>query len=330
MSKKILIVGHGLAGAILTHTLLERGEDVLVVDSRKPHSASHVSAGLINPFIGPKLNLPGDFADSMDANLKFLRSVNSQTGPQFLRSIDLIRVFRSDEQRANWNNLPGIYKKSTLDEGQCMKLKITAPNGAGITKAWKFDSEGFLKFSEEILSAQNRLICAAFQSDSWPDYQVIFCEGFRVIENQWFKNLPFSPAQGEVLSVRSTSLLHASNGTWYTSDQNLGVAKAGSTWKHHDLESGPTLSAKNEILRNLDFIPCTLDNLVTAQSSGVRNGTRDRNPIMGRHPEFKNYYVFNGFGSRGCTTIALCAREFTDFLLNETPLPGNKDMKRFN
>jgi glycine/D-amino acid oxidase-like deaminating enzyme len=68
MSQDILIVGHGLAGAILAHSLLKCGQNVRVIDSCSPHSATQVSAGLINPFIGPKLNIPTDFDNCMDAN----------------------------------------------------------------------------------------------------------------------------------------------------------------------------------------------------------------------------------------------------------------------
>ena len=75
MSQGILIVGHGLAGAILAHSLIECGRNVRVIDSNSPHSATQVSAGLINPFIGPKLNMPTDFDRCMDANLSFCKII---------------------------------------------------------------------------------------------------------------------------------------------------------------------------------------------------------------------------------------------------------------
>ena len=53
-----LIVGHGLAGATLAHLLLERGQRIMVLDKKLPHCASQVAAGLVNPLIGPKFNIP--------------------------------------------------------------------------------------------------------------------------------------------------------------------------------------------------------------------------------------------------------------------------------
>ena len=54
----IFIVGRGLAGALLTHSLIDEGFKVYCTDAAIDHSASRVAAGLINPFIGPKLNIP--------------------------------------------------------------------------------------------------------------------------------------------------------------------------------------------------------------------------------------------------------------------------------
>ena len=56
--KEFLIVGHGLAGAVLAHQLLNRNQKVTVMDGNLAHSASGVSVGLVNPLIGPKLNPP--------------------------------------------------------------------------------------------------------------------------------------------------------------------------------------------------------------------------------------------------------------------------------
>jgi glycine/D-amino acid oxidase-like deaminating enzyme len=72
--KPVLVVGHGLAGAILAQSLLMRGIMVHCVDARIKHSASSVAAGLINPFIGPKLNTPEQFNECMKANLAFFQN----------------------------------------------------------------------------------------------------------------------------------------------------------------------------------------------------------------------------------------------------------------
>ena len=65
---EFLIVGHGLAGAVLAHQLLDRGQKVIVMEADLPHSASRVSVGLVNPLIGPKLNPPDKIRDCLAIN----------------------------------------------------------------------------------------------------------------------------------------------------------------------------------------------------------------------------------------------------------------------
>ena len=72
--KSILIVGHGLAGAILAHTLIDRGLRVTCTEGKINHSASRIAAGLINPFIGPKLNIPLDFQQCIEVIHIFSRN----------------------------------------------------------------------------------------------------------------------------------------------------------------------------------------------------------------------------------------------------------------
>ncbi|NBQ03032.1 MAG: FAD-dependent oxidoreductase, partial [Opitutae bacterium] len=244
--KPVLVVGHGLAGAILAQSLLMRGIRVHCVDAGIKHSASSVAAGLINPFIGPKLNIP--------------------------------------EQR-------------------------------------------FLALSKERLISMN-----CWQSGNDIDINdksvsaIIFAEGFNVIENPFFNWLPFAPAQGEILELHGPILPPVSNGTWLipSADNNY---LTGSTWKHSDLKSGPTLEGKKEIYRNLNFIPIEMFKEIN-HFSGIRSGTKDRNPILGKHPEHKNLFIFNGFGSRGSTTIMSNANRLINLLELEIELPEKVSLKR--
>ena len=119
------------------------------------------------------------------------------------------------------------------------------------------------------------------------------------------------------------------NGTWHMPDGNKGLARVGSTWRHEDLESGPSQRARDEIFKRLQFIPSLQNASINSHLSGVRSGTKDRNPIIGRHPKIKNYYLFNGFGSRGCSTIPLAAHEFANFITQGIPLPQHKNLSRF-
>ena len=76
-----------------------------------------------------------------------------------------------------------------------------------------------------------------------------------------------------------------SNGSWYLPD-GLGCALIGSTWDHENILSGPTKEGKKEIIEKCNFIKIE-EEQIEEGFSGVRSGTRDRNPIIGVHPQKK-------------------------------------------
>lgn len=166
---------------MLAHTLRQRGQDVWVIDAPLPNTASKVSAGLINPFIGPKLNLPYDFAQCIEANFMFLEKFDSSE-KNFMRAIELIRVFTSKKQVDRWNSLTEEYKKDILLNSDCRTIGIKTKFGAGLTSAWQFETQNFLEVSREILCNQNRLVIKPFDKNDWSGHDVIFCEGYRVRE----------------------------------------------------------------------------------------------------------------------------------------------------
>ena len=308
---------------------MEYGQQVVVLDASLPHSATQVSAGLINPFIGPKLNIPQDFSSCMEQNHIFFEKIEKQTGQSFLEAIKLYRVFQSVDQQKTWNKLPQNYRTGLLSQLECLELNIDASFGAGVTASWKLNAIKFIKYSREILSSQGNYFTVFFDPDQWKGHRVVFCDGFRAIQNNWFNDMPFTPAKGEVLEVESPYKLNTSNGKWHLTTNRKGCARIGSTWDHVEIESGPTNSAKEKILSELNFFPNLKNNKIISHKSGVRSATKDRQPILGAHPQIENCYIFNGFGSRGCTTISLCAKELSNFMLFGKKLPKQKDLQRF-
>jgi glycine oxidase len=326
---EVVIVGHGLAGAILSHTLMKRGISACVLEANKAHAASKVSAGLINPLIGPKLNIPHDFTECMEENLRFFPEIEKVCGESFLDPIDLLRVFTSFAQLEKWGSISSPYQLDLLDEAKCRELGVDCPFGLGKTSAWILNSEKFITYSRSVLTSKGSYIEKVFEPEEWVNHPVIFCEGFRVTQNRWFQFLPFAPAQGDVLTVQSSLRHHLSNGNWHLFDLKSATARIGSSWKYENLEEGPDENAKLEIIKKLCFVPNIHHQKILEHNSGVRSGTRDRQPIIGRHPDYPNYYIFNGFGSRGCTTLVKSAREFVRFFLEDIPLPESKNLMRF-
>ena len=127
--------------------------------------------------------------------------------------------------------------------------------------------------------------------------------------------------------MEKTLSIAASNGTWVLPEKK-DRCLAGSTWKHQDIEDGPTENGRKEILQKLPLLDKRTARIIEHRS-GIRPGTRDRTPIMGKHEDNGKMFLFNGFGSRGATTIPFYAKHMLDFMIDEVPLPEEADLKRF-
>ncbi len=97
-----ILVGHGLAGAILAHTLSQKGFKIVVIDQPKANSASNVAAGLINPLAGKR------FAKSWLADIlipfatDFYRILERETNTQLFHQQPILKLFSSVEEQNNW------------------------------------------------------------------------------------------------------------------------------------------------------------------------------------------------------------------------------------
>ena len=324
-----MIVGHGIAGAILAQTFAKHGITVHVAEADLPHHASPIAAGLVNPLIGPKLNPPFDIEKCFQ-EIRILNDFFSREfGESFYENLSLYRIFRNQEQaniwKSNASKISHFYEKAEIINPK--ETSIKAPFGIGITKCLRLRIQSFLEFSKHSLMESNQWKQGSHNYDDQGYDIVIFCEGFRSAQNPWFSHLPFAPVRGEILEIQKKLLFAASNGTWAIPQSSTSFL-AGSTWDHSGLEKGPTAEGKKKILNDLDFL--NLNSLeVLFHGSGVRNGTQDRNPIIGPHPKNQNIFIFNGFGSRGATTIPLCARKLVEFILEKRPLPEHLNLNRF-
>jgi glycine/D-amino acid oxidase-like deaminating enzyme len=99
-----------------------------------------------------------------------------------------------------------------------------------------------------------------------------------------------------------------------------GLAKVGSNYEKRELTVTPTEKARKEILGKLDGLFNIPVKRILGQKAGIRPATIDRRPFLGKHPEYKNVYVFSGLGTKGVSLAPYFSEEMINLLiLNKEP-----------
>jgi glycine/D-amino acid oxidase-like deaminating enzyme len=343
-----VVVGQGLAGSALAWHLIHAGRRVVLIDDGHHSSSSRVAAGLINPLAGMRFNRRPELADWLASALAWYEAIRPVCGQAVFHPLPMLRLFRSAEQRrfhrrrrddpATRDLLGEAFAPEACPEG------IRAPHGGFVQHSTGYVDlprlldrlRGWL--AREALLIEQRLAVADLQLR--PDGvlvgglradRVVFCEGAQMRFNPWFADLPLAPDRGEILDLRSDDWhpRHIINGAHWLVPTADGRIRLGATHDHRHLELDTTPSARTELLAGLHAILPDHRLSVTAQQVGIRPGTSDRYPLLGRHPRHRQLWVCNGFGARGALTIPWYTHCLARHLVDGVALPAEADIGRF-
>jgi glycine/D-amino acid oxidase-like deaminating enzyme len=103
--------------------------------------------------------------------------------------------------------------------------------------------------------------------------------------------------------------------------------KVGATYNWVDKSDLPTEEGKKELLDDLNEL-ITCDYEIMEHRAGVRPTVKDRRPLVGTHPQFKNVHLLNGMGTRGVMLAPSMARDLFNSIEKGTDLDPNIDIKR--
>lgn len=341
-----IIAGQGLAGTILAITLLGKGKRILIVDDPGLSSCSRVAAGNYNPIVFKRLVKSWMADEIIPFADRFFREAEKNFTAEFFWKKEGAKIFADERELSFWK------KKSSEDDRYLSKnilhdfhTGVLQENaGCGIVKdAGKIYSSGFLENSRKYFLNKNLLLEEKFDFSGLQlqvdkaEYKgitsgkIIFCEGWKAMENPFFRYLPFNPAKGEILVLKIENficdkIIHK-NGYLYQIGPALFVA--GTTYEWKELNDLPSEKGKNTIIEKLEKI-IKVPYEIIGHFAGVRPSTKDRRPFIGLHPEHKALGIFNGFGTKAVMLAPYFADHFLNFLENGTELEPEINIARFN
>lgn len=341
-----IITGQGIAGTLLSYTLMQAGQRVLVIDEYKANSASRIAAGVINPVSGRRFEMGWMYDEIYPFAKDIYRQMESLLGVPVFRERDIWMVLPSEQLQAAFKakTATGAALQYTQQADAALRdAWLHQPYGAAIVKgatvllqnllpAWR----AYLK--QKQLLREERLDMSLLQlSDEGVRYgdikarAIIFCEGAQTVHNPWFgPHVPYLLNKGEVLKVNipglNTENIIKRSITLVPQEKEIFWVGSTFAWDYPDeLPTAEKRAYLEEGLQQLLRVPYT----VLDQQAGVRPSGKDRRPIMGIHPAYPALGMFNGLGTKGCSLAPYMADMLTRHLLHRSPLLPETDIKRY-
>ncbi|MTG98107.1 MULTISPECIES: NAD(P)/FAD-dependent oxidoreductase [Myroides] len=340
-----IVVGTGLAGICFTEKLISEGKSFKVIDN-EGRSSSWIAGGMYNPVVLKRFTEVWKIDEQLDIALPFYQGLEKKLGIQFLYPMPLFRRLLSVEEQNNWFHAAD---KPNLERYLAPKLSrmdingVEAPFGYGEVKY-----TGYLETHDLITNYRNYLhekdcyLKESFDFDqltyssecvTYKGIQarhIVFAEGYGLLNNPFFKELPLDGTKGELMLVKIPDLKidFMLKANVFIIPIGNDIYKVGATYNWEDKSDDPTQEAKEELIQGLKDI-IDLDFEIVLHTAGVRPTVKDRRPLLGRSLESDRIHVLNGLGTRGVLLGPFVASKLFNNIENGEPLDEHLSIHRY-
>ena len=340
-----LIVGCGLAGIAFAEKAIQNNKTILVVNNQS-QNASKIAGGLYNPVILKRFSQVWNANDQLELLDVFYAGLEHKLEVKLDYKLPLLRKFYSVEEQNNWfiaSDKPNLSKFLSTNLITKQYNSVPSPYGFGeVLHSGYVDTNLLLESYQNYLKQQNLYSEETFNhselviANDFIVYKnikakhIVFAEGFGMRLNPLFSDLPLDGTKGELLIIKAQNLdldviLKSS---LFVVPIGNDLYKVGATYNWEDKTNNPTEEGKNEILNDLkELITCDFE--IIEHRAGVRPTVKDRRPLVGTHPKYKNVHLLNGLGTRGVMLAPAMARDLYNSIENNIPLDLHIDIRRF-
>lgn len=338
-----IIVGDGYASLFFAHQLIKNNKS-FVVFSEEKKGASRVSAGIINPVVLKKFTTFWKAQEQIDFLKQTLNEIEKYTGKNYLIDAPIHRIFHDENEQQLW-----LKKASSEELVNFLDRNFTHLDGVKndfnsgkVNQSARLDVNGFFTGLLEYFKKQEHFINKKFvYSDLNPSdhtYQnftykhILFCEGIGVKNNPFFSDISVVPNKGHHIKVKLTQALTdditiKKKHFLFPIDEDMYFY--GGTYDREQLHDEIDTSAVEQLtngLREFYFNDFTIEEV----NFGFRPTVKDRRPIIGRHSQYQDMYVFNGLGARGILNGCYFSKSLYDHIENSIPLHEEISLQRFH
>jgi len=340
MEVDYIIVGQGISGSFLSWNLINAGMKVMVIDDAHPFSASKVASGVINPVTGRRIVTTWMIDQLLPFALDAYTAFGNQMGVDLIQQKNILDFHPTPQMKLAFEDRQpeaSVYLRVPENETSYSALFNYYFGVGEIHPCYLIDVQCLIDNWRIELKKMNALIEARFTLEgNEPVYKdikakkIIFCDGCNGFDNPYFKLLPYAKNKGEAIIVSIDGLprthIYKQGLTLVPWKENLWWVGSTYEWNFTDLNPSPSFRLKVEQQLNQWLkMPYTIvDHLASERPANM-----ERRPFVGLHPIHKQFGIFNGMGTKGCSLAPFFAKQFTDFLVEGTPILPLADVARF-
>lgn len=340
-----LVVGLGVAGVSFCEQLDKNGKTHKVI-SDDSQVSSLVAGGMYNPVILKRFTMAWNADLQLQPALSFYKNLEKKFNIKLDHKIPVLRKFASINEQNHWfeaSDKPRLRAFLSTKIIENTTEEIDAPFGWGeVLHTGRIDLHQLIETYREYLIDNDRLLRQSFDFKALKVHaghieygaikarKLLFATGFGMRNNPYFNYLPLNGTKGELLTIKVPGLELSSivKSSVFIIPLGNDLFRVGATYENFDKTNDPTEKGKDQLLQKLNtFLKCDYE--IVDHKAGVRPTVRDRRPLAGVHPEHKNLFVLNGFGSRGVLVAPFASKQLYDFIEHNRPIHKEMDIVRF-
>ncbi len=340
-----MIVGQGISGSFLSWNLTKAGKQVLVIDQSTPHTASKVASGVINPVTGRRIVQTWEIETLMPFAVEAYTQLGDELGATLIKQSNILDFHATPQMKLAFEDRlanDNLYLRKPVNPDQWNDYFHPGFGIGEIDPCWLIDIHALLNGWRKKLVESHLLLEEKFELSNciiaadhveYKNYQaqkIIFCDGIAGFDNPYFHLLPYAANKGEAIiaSIPGLPNNHILKQGISIVPWKEGLFWIGSSyeWNYSDALSTAGFKLKVEQqLNNWLKLPYTIED----HFASVRPANLERRPFVGLHPVHPSVGILNGMGSKGCSLAPYFADEFTNHLLENTPIHPLADVQRF-
>ncbi len=345
MEVDYIIVGFGLAGfSFADH--LERNNKSFVVFENNSQNSSLVAGGTYNPLVLKRFTPVWNGDVQLEYAQTFYKDLEQKFNSKFDTKVDTKKLFTSVGDENDWFIACDKPVVSKYMNPKICREKINGVftdfgygelSGTGwidikpMISAYKTQLEKDQRFfNEDFIHTNIEFNSDTVTYNNITSKYIVFAEGYGNKDNPYFNALPLNGTKGEVITIYAPELDidFQLKSACFVLPLGEHYYKVGATFNWNDKTLNPTKEGREELVDKLKkFITVPFE--VVDQLAGIRPTVKDRRPLVGIHPKYKNLAILNGLGTRGVMIAPTVAKDLFDHIELQKPLDREIDILRY-